>query len=281
MKNKYNFKQSYEDKPKVLDLYVYGDIKGGGSLNWSTWEYEESKTSAKYFKEQLEKYDNLEQINLYVNTYGGSVYEGTCIRNQLKRKNCKVVGYVDGIAASAGSFILTACDEVKMYSNTMQMIHNMWNFAVGNAKELRKAADDLDKMMEGNRQAYLEKSKGKLTEEKLIELLDNESMLTAQECLEYGLCDEIIDDEVDLDVANQMMQSASNTIMQRFNYNKAIQKAYIQSFNFDALVKENAQQSTGKKELVQETEQSQEVEKPKQVNNFMRLKQKFMKEGNK
>lgn len=281
MRNKYNFKQSYEDKPKVLDLYVYGDIKGEGSLNWSTWEYEESKTSAKYFKEQLEKYDNLDQINLYVNTYGGSVYEGTCIRNQLKRKNCKVVGYVDGIAASAGSFILTACDEVKMYSNTMQMIHNMWNFAVGNAKELRKAADDLDKMMEGNRQAYLEKSKGKLTEEKLIELLDNESMLTAQECLEYGLCDEIIDEEVDLDAANQMMQSASNTIMQRFNYNKAMQKAYMQSFNFDTLVKENNQQSTGKKELVQETEQSQEVEEPKQVNNFMRLKQKFMKEGNK
>ena len=267
IKNKFNFKQSYEDKPKILDLYVYGDIKGGGKLNWSTWEYEESKTSANYFKEQLAKYDSLEQINLYVNTYGGSVFEATCIRNQLKRKKCKVVGYVDGIAASAGSFILTACDEVKMYSNTMQMIHNMWNYAVGNAKELRKAADDLDKMMEGNRKAYLEKSNGKLDEDTLIQLLDNESMLTAQECLEYGLCDEIIEKEVNLDDANQMISSMGNEIMQRINYNKALQKAYIESFNISDHIPQ--------KEPVIEPEPQPKPEQQEPVNNFMKFKQKF------
>ena len=144
------------------------------------------------------------------------------IRNQLKRHPANVTGYVDGIAASAASFILTGCDQVKMYSNTMQMVHNMWIGATGNAKQLRKAADDLEVIMEGNRKAYLEKSGGKLTDAKLIELLDNESYLTAAECLAYGLCDEIIAEEKDMTGAKQMLQKINTSLEQQISYNKAL-----------------------------------------------------------
>lgn len=63
--------------------------------------------------------------------------------------------YVDGWAASAASFVITACDETYMLTGAMQMLHSMWIAVIGNAKELRKAADDLDRIMTGNKAVYL------------------------------------------------------------------------------------------------------------------------------
>lgn len=209
------------DNPNTLDMYIYGYIQGD-SYDWWNDEVIESETSADHFRNELAKYPDIKQINLFVNSYGGYVYEAMAIRNQLKRHPAHVTAYVDGFAASAASFILTACNEVKMYSNTMQMIHNAINGAYGNSTQLRKAADDLDKIMEGNRQAYLEKSNGKLTEEKLIELLEAESWLTANDCLTYGLCDEVIAEEKDMAEAQQMLQQVNKTIEQTINYNKAL-----------------------------------------------------------
>ena len=205
----------------ALDLFIYGDIEDI-TIDWTTWSIVESENSAKFFKEALAAHPDVKQINVYVNSPGGYVMEAMAIRNQLKRHSANVTGYVDGFAASAAAFVLTGCDQVKMYSNTMQMIHNALNIAMGNAKELRKAADDLDAIMVGNRKAFLEKSGGKLTEEKLIELLDAESWLTAEQCLEYGLADEIIVEEVDLTKAKQMLQKVNTTIEQQLSYNKAL-----------------------------------------------------------
>ena len=173
----WEFKQ-LASNPDSVDLYVYGDIESD-SYDWWWDETVESETSANHFKNELEKYSEVKEINLYVNSYGGSVYEAMSIRNQLKRHNAKVIGIVDGFAASAASFILTGCDIVKMYSNTMQMVHNMWMPACGNASQL----------------SY-----------------------------QYGLCDEIIDDNVDLEVAKQMMQKVNKTFEQQVKYNKALMK---------------------------------------------------------
>lgn len=237
------------DNPDTIDMYIYGYIEGD-YYDWWNDEVIKSETSANHFKEELAKYPNITQINLYVNSFGGYVYEAMAIRNQLKRHPAHVTGYVDGFAASAASFILTACDEVKMYSNTMQMIHNAINGAYGNSTELRKVADDLDKIMEGNRQAYLEKSNGKLTEEKLIELLEAESWLTANDCLAYGLCDEVIAEEKDMAEAQQMLQQVNKTIEQTINYNKALV----------ALVKEIRQATPAPIEPI-------EPKKPQQITN--------------
>lgn len=221
LKNKkmWQIKQSAETD--AIDMYIYGDVEGD-YFDWWEWEMVESETSANHFREELNKYPNIRQINLYVNSYGGSVYEAMSIRNQLKRHPAHKTGYVDGFACSAASFILTACDEVLMYSNTMQMIHDMWNVSVGNARDHRKMADDLDTIMAGNRQAYLEKSNGKITEEKLIELLEAETWLTAQQCVEYGLADKIIGKEADLTAAKQMLQKVNKTLEQQLSYNKAL-----------------------------------------------------------
>ena len=122
----------------------------------------------------------------------------------------------------AASVIAMAGDKVIMPKNTMMMVHNAWNIAIGNSTQLRKAADDLDVIMEGNRQAYLEKSNGKISEEKLIELLEAETWLTAQQCVDYGFADEILGQEADLTGAKQMLQKVNKTLEQHLSYNRAI-----------------------------------------------------------
>ena len=221
----WELKQSAQ--PNTLDMFIYGDIEDI-TIDWATWSIVQSDNSAKHFKEELANNPDVKQINVFVNSLGGYVIEAMAIRNQLKRHPANVTGYVDGIAASAASFILTGCDQVKMYSNTTQMIHNALNVAVGNAKQLRKAAEDLDQIMVGNRQAYLEKSEGKLTEEKLIELLDAETFLTAEECLQYGLADEIIAEEKDLSKAKQMMQSMNKTLEQQISDRQSLVAKLLQ-----------------------------------------------------
>lgn len=175
----------------TLDLFLYDSIRGD-ERDWWTGEVIESETSADYFRQILEEHPDVEQINLFVNSNGGSVMEAMGIRAHLLRHKAHKTAYVDGWAASAASFLLTGCDEVCMLTGSMQMLHSMWIITVGNAKELRKAADDLDQMMEGNKSMYLEKAGDKLSAEKLDEIMDAETWLTADQCVELGLADRII-----------------------------------------------------------------------------------------
>jgi len=219
VKRIWEIKQATE--PNILDMYIYGDVKGDG-YDWWMDEVIESETSANHFRNELAKYPQATKINIYINSYGGSVFEGTAIYSQLKRHSAEKIVYVDGFACSVASIIAMAGDKIIMPKNTMMMIHNAWNIVLGNSKELRKAADDLDTIMKGNRQAYLEKANGKITEEKLMELLENETWLTADQCFEYGLCDSIGSEEVDLTQANEMLKNVNQTLEQKLNFNKVI-----------------------------------------------------------
>lgn len=219
-KQKCEFRQSV-DNQEVLEIYIYGYIEGD-SYNWWTGEKIVSKTSADYFREELAKYQNLKQIILYVNSGGGSVMEAMGIRSQLKRHPAEVIGYVDGFACSAAAFILTGCDKVIMYSNTMQMVHDMYQYACGNYRELRKIADDLEAISMGNRTAWVEKAAGKVTEEQVAELLMAESWLTAKQCLEYGFCDEIVDEQKDLTQALEISQKENKTIEQQLKFHQSL-----------------------------------------------------------
>ena len=219
----------------TLDMFLYGDIEGDSYDWWNDREIS-SETSASHFREELNSHKDITQINIYINSYGGSVFEGTAIYSQLKRHSAYKTVYVDGFACSIASVIAMAADKLIMPSNTMMMIHNAMNGTFGNSKQLRKAADDLDVIMEGNRQAFLNKSNGKITEEKLIELLEEESWLTAKQCLEYGFADEILDSGVDLTDAKQLLQKANNTFEQELSYNKSL---VAQAKDFTESIKEN------------------------------------------
>lgn len=131
-------------------------------------------------------------VDVYINSPGGSVSEGIAIYNILKRTRAYVRVFIDGFACSIASVIAMAGNSISMPKGSMQMIHNAWTIAMGNASELRKVADDMDKINEVVVSAYMSKFNG--TEEELRSLLDNETYLTADECLKYGLCTKVIDD---------------------------------------------------------------------------------------
>jgi ATP-dependent Clp protease, protease subunit len=148
---------------------------------------------------------------LYINSPGGSVFEGIAIYNMLKRHQAKVNVHVDALAASIASVIAMAGDTIYMPKNSMLMIHNPWNRVVGNAAEMRKAADDLDRIGQSSKQTYLQKAGEKLTDEKLQELLDAETWLSADDAYQYGLCD-VVEESVQVaaSISNDLFQSYKN-----------------------------------------------------------------------
>lgn len=166
-------------------MYIDGEIVSD--------EYEDSDTSAAGFRDALKSLGDAKVINLHINSPGGSVFEGIAIYNMLKQNSAHINVYVDGLAASIASVIAMSGDAIFMPSNSMMMIHNPWTMAVGNANELRKQADDLDQITKSSVQTYLAKAGDKLDEGTLKQLMDDETWLTAQEAVDYGLADEVME----------------------------------------------------------------------------------------
>ena len=208
------------DLVDVLELYIYGDVSSGYYNDfWDEWMG--SETSANYFREKLEEYPGVREIRIYINSEGGSVFEGTAIYNQLRRHPARKVVRIDGFACSIASVIAMAGDEIIMPANTMMFLHNMAWIARGNPAELRRSADDLEKINRAGAEAYLDKAKEKLSSETLTELMNNETWLTAAECLELGLCDRIADAVEDLNLEQAMQRSTMN-LTQRMNFHKSL-----------------------------------------------------------
>ncbi|MBQ0166099.1 MAG: Clp protease ClpP [Treponema sp.] len=223
----WEFKQAAE--PDTLEIYIYGDVESDG-YDWWWGEKIPSDTSADHFREELTKHPNAKEIKLYINSYGGDVFEGTAIYNQLRRHPAHKTVYVDGFACSIASVIAMAGDKVVMPRNTMMMIHNMWMYAMGNAAELRKAADDLDTINAAGRQAYLQKAGDKLSEDKLIEMMDAETWLTAEDCIELGFADEYAEEDADLSKAGGILELANMNIQQRLELQKNLAAQLKQIF---------------------------------------------------
>jgi len=128
-------------------------------------------------------------IDLRLNTPGGSVFDGNAIYNALKRHPASITSHIDGIAASMGSVIALAGDEVRMAANALYMIHNPWTLSMGDAAELRATADILDKLRDGIVGAYQDKT-GE-TAEVLQSAMDSETWFSAEEAKAFGFVDEI------------------------------------------------------------------------------------------
>lgn len=213
---------SLEVKDRKASLSIYGDIT---SFPWL-----ESDVSAYNLTKELNELD-VDYLDVYINSYGGEVAEGLAIYNSLKRHKAEVTTYVDGFACSIASVIAMAGDKRKMYKSSLLMIHNAWTSCRGNADDMRKAADDLDKIMTASIEAYM--SVVNIDEKELKQLLDNETFLTADEALEKGFITEIADDNV----SNKHSQSARTAIMQRIitdkNENEADIKSSFEKLSYD------------------------------------------------
>lgn len=200
------------------NFYIIDDIQADSEeFNWNTyrWEKVESTTSQKYFVTHLQGLTAEDRVNLYINSMGGSVKEAIGIHSLLQRCPATVMAYIDGFAASAASVIAMAAEKVIMPRNTAMMIHNAAWWEYGNPAQLRKSADDLEVINKAAIESYTMHAGDKLPEDKLQQMLDAETWLTAEECVEYGLADEFADNEVSeenaLTMFNSMAQAAMKT----------------------------------------------------------------------
>ena len=158
-------------------ITIYGDI--------CSWAWEEfGEMSANILSKQLEALGDVNEINVYINSYGGEVAEGLAIYNALRRHKAKVRTFCDGFACSIASVIFMAGDERIMNEASLLMIHNAWTWVSGNAAELRKQAEDLDKITQASVEAY--KAHSNLKEEEIKALMDNETWILPSEAIEYG-----------------------------------------------------------------------------------------------
>ena len=169
------------------ELYLYGVIR---RATWFDFDDDESFVSANRVLKALQELKG-KNITVHINSPGGSTDESIAICNLLRQHDGEISVVVDSMAASGGSVIAMAGKKVSMFANCSMFIHNAWTIADGSAAQLRKVADDLDKISAAAKQSYMGRFVG--TEEELDNLMAEETYLTAEECLAFGFCDEIID----------------------------------------------------------------------------------------
>lgn len=147
--------------------------------------------TAKKFAEQLEDFGDIKRLNVHINSLGGDVFAAQAIYSILCDHGSKKTSYIDGVAASAATIIACGADEVIARNNTNYMVHHPWAMAIGNADTMRKAADDLEAVTTPILSVYKDQVKGKIDEAEIIQLMDDETWMTAEQALEYGFVDKV------------------------------------------------------------------------------------------
>lgn len=183
-------KKFYEFKnitSSEADLFVYGEIVQEKSVDWWTGEESQTDVGLMDFKEQLDSIGNVQKLNLYINSPGGDVFTASTMISMLQRvkdKGTTINAYVDGLSASAASFLMMVADNVNLYKNSTVMVHKPMSIAIGNANDMQKTIDALNKIEESVMMPmYMNKSK--VSEEEIKSLIDAESWLSAKEMDKY------------------------------------------------------------------------------------------------
>jgi ATP-dependent Clp endopeptidase proteolytic subunit ClpP len=132
------------------------------------------------------------KLNIFINSPGGDVFEGTAIYNALARfKGTKHVT-VDGLAASAASYIAMVGDTITTAFNAMWMIHHPWGLVIGNATQMRETAEMLDKVGGTLIDTYARRTKQSVDD--LRAWMDAETWMTAAEAKDRGFTDTVTQD---------------------------------------------------------------------------------------
>ena len=159
----------------VTDVYLFNDIGTFG-------------ISAQSFVEEIKEYEDKE-LAIHINSLGGEVFDGMAIYSIIQRRKAKTTVYIEGIAASIASVIALAADEVIMSENSLLMIHNAWGGTQGDASEMRKQADVLDKISNEIAEIYVKKTH--LPYDEIVRMMSEETWLTAEEAVALGFVDSI------------------------------------------------------------------------------------------
>lgn len=181
MKNKF-WNVKTEGKRAQLDLFGY--VGGSKDDPWGKG-FNESE-----FLADFRKIPSDSPLDISINSFGGAVYTGLSIYSLLKTHKGQITFRIDGAAMSAATIITSVPGaKVVMPKGSMMMIHKVSSVAIGTTDDMRKAADDMEKLEENLINIYVEKT-GRTADE-IKDKVNAESYFTAEEAVEFGLADEI------------------------------------------------------------------------------------------
>lgn len=183
----------FVNRDAEADLFIYDEISGFWGI------------SANDFARDLAEID-AKTLNLYINSPGGSVFEGYAIYSMLVRhaekKNVTIKVIVDGWAASIASVIAMAGDHISVGAHASIMIHKPWSIAFGNADEMRDEADVLDQIEDGIIDIYVARTGG--DREEITDWVDAETWFKGQAAVDAGFADEVVELKKKPDTENKV-----------------------------------------------------------------------------
>lgn len=165
------------------EIYLYGII----GVDWFG-----DGVSAKTFADDLKKLGGVKAIDLRINSDGGVVTDARAMHTLLMEHPADITTHIDGIAASAASFVAMAGKEIVIAEGGFMMIHNARMMAYGEAEDMRRAADVLENVNETIRSTYEKRTGAKAADIK--KWMDAETWWNGKEAVEHGFADRIVED---------------------------------------------------------------------------------------
>lgn len=160
------------------DFYVYGDIVDEKTADWWTGEVSSTEVDTNELKQELDDLQGITDFNIYINSAGGSVFASSTMVSLLKRfkqnTGAKIHGYIDGLCASASTYLLMVADDINFYQNSIMMIHKPMTVSWGNADDLQKDIDTLN-TIENDMMIPMYMNKAKVSEDEIKNLIANET----------------------------------------------------------------------------------------------------------
>ena len=211
------------------------DIKGSIISNDDQWIYdyfEMEATSPKKVNDLITQAKPNEELEIEINSGGGSVFAGSEIYAALKSYKGKTTGKIVGLAASAAGVIAMGVKKLSISPTAQIMIHNVSSIVAGDYRDLQHEADVIENMNKSIANAYVLKTK--IGQEELLEMMNNETWLNAQQAKEKGFVDEIMFDE-----GNQLVANFSNSQMLPAEVMNKIRNEMIEKKNVEKLIQEN------------------------------------------
>lgn len=160
------------------DFYIYGTIVDEKEPDFWTGEISKTEIDPLEFKEELENLNNISDINIFINSGGGSVFASSSIVSILNRyrenTGVKIHSFIDGLCASAATYLLFCADDVNVYQNSIMMIHKPMTIAFGNSNELQKEIETLN-TLENNLMIPMYLKNAKVDEKEIKNLINNET----------------------------------------------------------------------------------------------------------
>ena len=199
-----------KNEAEKATVYLYGTI---GEDFWSP----EDSNTAKQFSQTLDEMGG-KPLDIRIDSCGGDVYEGFAIASAIQRYEGQTTAYVDGIAASAASYIALMADKVVMTQYAQLMIHDASTYAWGNAEDLRQVIERLENV--DATIAGIIAARSGMEPEEVRKAMDAETWYSGDAAVECGLADEVVKTE------QRTAACIDELLMSRYKHAPKIEKSH-------------------------------------------------------